>query len=203
MSSFSDSNIQHAAHDLDQPGPMMREGTEHRHVPEAASERAKGCPWRRFWARMLDYLIFGFIIGVIIGLFGITISVEIQPYVGMGVIFVWVFVEAILLCTWGSTPGKALLHTRVRTSEGHKLTFMQALNRSFSVWWLGVGAGIPIISLITMLVASVKLSNNRVTTWDRSGHFVIEHGSVGVVRVVICVILFAFFILLVYGGARG
>ena len=194
-----------AAGDLDQPAPVPREAYE-RHegkTPQPyANEAAKPRIWVRYWARMLDYLFFGFICGVIIGIFDIPIPEYNQPFLGLGIIFLWVFLEAIFVSTWGTTPGKWMLKSRVRTSNGKKLSFLNALNRSFGVWWLGMGAGLPIVSLVTMIVAAVKLSNTQVTTWDRTGHFRVEHGKVGWFRTVIVVIIFAIAIYVVYGGAR-
>lgn len=166
-------------------------------------EKIKGRPWVRFWARMIDYFIFGIICGVIIGIFNIPVPAYNQPWLGMCVIFLWVFIEAILVSTWGKTPGKALLHCHVRHSDGSKLSFLQALNRSFSVWWLGMGAGIPIVSLVTMIVACVKLSNLHVTTWDRTGHSVVDHEKVGFWRTIIALIIMGIFAYIIYAGARG
>ena len=162
--------------------------------------KAQPCPWTRFWARTLDYLIFGFFLGFVAALLGIPLPIVQQPFMSMIIIFCWVFVEALLLCTWGSTPGKALFRCYVRTSEGHKLTFLKALNRSFSVWWLGMGAGIPLVVAVTMIVASVKLSNCHITTWDRVGHFVVQHDRLGVGRVVLIVFIYFLFLLMVYGS---
>lgn len=164
---------------------------------------AKGRPWTRFWARMLDYLIFGFVIGFISAIFNIPLPFDQQPFMGMLIIFLWVFVEAIFLSTWGKTLGKWLLCIEVRGPEGAKLTFLQALNRSFSVWWMGLGAGIPIVNLVTMIIAAVKLSNCQITTWDRTGHFRVTHYPVGVMRVVAVVAIYLFFVLVVYGGINS
>ncbi|MBP9842372.1 MAG: RDD family protein [Simkaniaceae bacterium] len=165
--------------------------------------KAKGRPWTRFWARMLDYLIFLFVIGVLSAIFNISFPGVPPLYSAIFLLFLWVFVESCLVCTWGTTPGKSLFCCCVRTSEGKKLSFIQALNRSFGVWWMGMGAGIPIIIPITMLIASVKLSNCHITTWDRTGHFVVEHRPVGIVRIVVAILLFGFISLLLYGAGSG
>lgn len=184
-------------HDLDGPPPVVRDGSG----PDAAQNKVKQTrPWVRFWARIFDYLLFGFVIGVLIGVFDIPIGAAANgPFLGMGVIFLWVFIESILLCTWGATPGKWIMHCTIRDDEGKKLSFMRALNRSFSVWWLGVGAGVPIISLITMIVACVKLSNSHVTTWDNTGQCHVEHQKVDWWRTLImigCFIIFAYLVAL-------
>lgn len=138
---------------------------------------------------MVDYSIITFVIGVILGLSHAPAMSA--PIPQMIVIFIWLFVEAILLCTWGTTPGKALLRVHIRR-EGIKPTFLQALSRSFSVWWLGVAAGIPIIMLVTMIVACVKLSSGKVTTWDRTGNFTVWHAKIGPIRILITIAIFVF-----------
>lgn len=159
-------------------------------------------PWVRFWARMIDYSLFALVIGLIIGYFRINIG-PIGTFFGMLIIFIWVFVESLLIASWGATPGKWLLKTYIRDQNHQRLSFSDALNRSFSVWWLGMGAGLPIVSLITMIVAAVKLSNTGVTSWDRRSEYRIFHNKVGVVRTLVVILYFlCYFWLISWGQLR-
>jgi len=158
---------------------------------ETDSDTAKPRPWVRFWARMVDYSLFSLFLGLIIGSFDF-VSHTLEPFYGMVSIFLWVFVETVLVATWGTTPGKWLLKTFVRDQDNHRLTFFDALNRSFSVWWIGVGAGLPIVSLITMIVASVKLSNTGTTSWDHRNKYRVFHDKVGILRTLIVIFYFLF-----------
>ncbi|MDN3509667.1 MAG: RDD family protein, partial [Candidatus Neptunochlamydia sp.] len=99
-------------------------------------------------------------------------------------------VEAFLLATWGSTPGKWMLKVMVCDKNHQKLSFSKGVSRSFSALWLGMGAGIPIVSLITMIVAAIKLKRNGITTWDRRGENKVFHGKIGVIRVIIVLLYF-------------
>ncbi len=146
-------------------------------------------PWVRFWARMIDYSLFFLVLALLIGIFNVGLG-ALSSISGMVAIFLWTFVEAFLLCTVGVTPGKWMLKVTVRDENQQKLSFSEALNRSFSVWWLGMGAGLPIISLVTMIVAAVKLNNTGKTSWDRRRDMRVSHGDIGVVRTIVVILYF-------------
>ena len=134
----------------------------------------RGRPWVRYWARMIDYSLFTLVLGFLFDYFYQGLR-PIPPFGGFFILFFWIFVETVLVALWGTTPGKWILKIQVRDQKYQRLTFSNALNRSFSVWWRGVGAGIPVISLITMIVAGIKLSNNGETSWDSGKKYRICH----------------------------
>ena len=167
------------------------------------SEMPKNRPWVRFVGRMFDYTWFLLIMGWIFAGFGFTID---QAPTGILIIpFLWIFVEALLMGTWGMTPGKWMTQTYVLKSDGKRLRMRDALYRSLSVWWLGMGAGIPFIAFITMIVACVKLSNMGRTTWDKAGSYKVVHKQMGPFRVIGLAIFFLAFFwgalpMVFYGG---
>jgi len=140
-------------------------------------------PWVRYIARMIDVSIGGMVIVIVLVLLYPAVLDTPELMLNMLVLFLWVFVEATLLSTWGTTPGKWLLKTRLRNAQGEKPTFSEALTRSFRVWWRGMGTGFPIASLITTLVARGRLKDNGITTWDRDGGFVVTHQKIGIIRI--------------------
>lgn len=148
-------------------------------------------PWVRFWARMIDYSIFfGIISAVGVGLD--FFPAPSSPFLLlMLLIFLWVWIESFLLATWGYTPGKWFLKVKIRRREDQqKISFPESMERSLSVWFLGLGGGIPIISLITLIVANVKLSNLGIATWDKRGGFIVEHEKIGFFRAFLTIIFF-------------
>jgi len=188
--------------DLDNPGPIPREEyAKKENMGSGLNEKPH--PWRRLWARLLDYLIYGFVLGVIFALCGVVIPPVYWGVAGIGLIFFWTFIEAGFLSTWGTTPGKALLSMHVRKKDGTKLSYLDGINRSFSVWWLGVGAAIYPITIITMIVACTKLSNLGETTWDKKGEYTVSHGRVGPLRVIIVVVIFVILLGLAQSGTQG
>lgn len=146
-------------------------------------------PWVRFWARMIDYSLFFLVLAFLIGVFDIGLG-AVGSFSGMVALFLWTFIEAFFLSTVGATPGKWMLKVTVRDDNHHRLSFSEALNRSFSVWWLGMGTGLPIISLVTMIVAAVKLNNTGKTTWDRRRDVRVFHGDIGIVRTLVVILYF-------------
>jgi len=151
-------------------------------------------PWVRYFARILDIFFFSVLVCFVLGMFAPSVLAIPNFLLGMAILFIWVFQESILLANCGTTPGKWLFKIKVLNSKGQKLTFSEALNRSFSVWLKGMGAGVPIISLITLLISRSKLKRDAVTAWDEEGGFVVTHGKIGAIRsVVIVVFLLGYF----------
>ena len=160
-------------------------------------------PWVRYWARMFDVYVFSIIIGIFQVMFAprsLSRSVLATMVMGMIVLLLWVFVESSLLWWFGTTPGKSLFKIRLLLAGSRSIPFSEALVRSFRVWWRGLGAGAPVISLITLSHADDDLTRDSVTSWDREGGFVVVHEKIGPLRVGLAVICFAMFSLLSIAG---
>lgn len=161
-------------------------------------------PWVRYFARYLDICLFA-VTGSIILVFTFPQALDINSSaMGIIILFLYIFVDAFFLCTWGTTPGKWLLNTKVRSVDNRKLTLPQALSRSFAVWLKGLGLGLGIISMITSIVAYCKLKDQGITSWDRDGGYVVIHGKIGWIRIIFIILSFtAFIALAVFGLVSG
>ncbi len=149
-------------------------------------------PWVRYWARMFDIWVAAFVSGIAVSAFNPNAFTE-EGEAELAVlvfIFAWVFIEPLLLSTTGTTPGKWLLRVRLIPPSGEKLDYSTVLSRSYKVWWRGLGTGFPLVSLVTLLVAYKKLTNNGTTSWDREGGFTVVHEDIGLLRVIFAVIFF-------------
>lgn len=152
-------------------------------------------PWIRWAARIFDINLFGFSIGILLGFLSPSALDKIPDRVfSVLLIALYVFVEPLMLCSWGTTPGKAILKIRLRRQHGLMLSYAQAFNRSASVWSKGLGCGIPLISLIFLSRSYNRLVEDGITQWDRDGNFSVSHQIIGPVRVLIIVILLVGFI---------
>lgn len=80
---------------------------------------------------------------------------------------IWIFVEAVLIHRWGTTPGKALLGIRVTAGDGGRLSLMPSLGRAFVVWMAGFGFGLTPFNLIGSAVGLGMLLFGGGTLWDR------------------------------------
>lgn len=76
-------------------------------------------PFSRLFARLMDYIIF-----ILLVFFLYEMLFKIKPYgttfliLYFSAIFIWVFVESLLMCTWGKTPGKWLFSIKVTDRDG-------------------------------------------------------------------------------------
>ncbi|MFH0994866.1 MAG: RDD family protein [Pseudomonadota bacterium] len=127
----------------------------------------------RFLARSVDGIIFALMLGYIEAFRLFQHPVAGWPvYIFFGTLL-WAFVEANLLSSIGTTPGKWLLGIRVITHLGNKPVLLEAFKRSLGVWWYGLGAGcVPLMPLM-MAVNCIRLMKKRPTRWDRKGRFVV------------------------------
>lgn len=158
-------------------------------------------PWVRYWARYLDLLIAAITLGLFLGIFMPSVlDSTSEIFLTIIIVLIWVFVEPILLSNWGTTPGKWLLRIQLKDEKGGKPEFTKALNRSFAVWFRGLGLGIPIISLFTLVAAYNRLTKQGVTSWDEGGEFSITHKRIGPFRIIVAILIFTAFALLIYWG---
>lgn len=143
-------------------------------------------PWLRYWARQLDLFL------------GSVCFVFLEPefFINYPALFsfvlliFWVFTEAVLLSTWGSTPGKFLLNISVRSHEGDILSFEQSLKRSFLVWLRGMGCGLPFAQVFAMFFSYRKLMRDRSCYWDDSLKVTVLQKRVSKKRVGLLLLIF-------------
>jgi len=158
-------------------------------------------PWVRYWARMFDVYSFSLVGGVILAVIAPQFLEKQNEYaLGMMLVFAWVFVEALLLSSFQTTPGKWLFKTKIALTSGSPINFSQALARSFKVWWRGFGTGFPIATMITMIIAHGRLTRNGITSWDKDDGFSVAHETIGVPRVLAAIAFFFIFLLVVAIG---
>ena len=134
-------------------------------------------PWRRFFARALDWALAAILWTAFRllalrwdwagwgadALYGYADAASLW----LGGWLVLLILEPILLCTWGYTPGKWLLRLRVRRGDGDKLTWRRAQLRTLLVWLRGTGLGIPLLNLLCLAVGFAACRRDRVLPWDR------------------------------------
>lgn len=170
-------------------------------IDKIVSAPSQARPWVRYWARMFDVYSFTLVGGLILGFIAPQFVEKQNEYaLGMILVFAWVFVEAFLLSTFQTTPGKWLFKTKIALLSGSTIGFSQALARSIKVWWRGFGIGFPIASMITMIVAHGRLTRDGTTSWDKDDGFSIGHEKIGMLRVLAAIAFFLVFLVLVTIG---
>jgi hypothetical protein len=159
-------------------------------------------PWLRWLARVVDMTITAFVLGMVVGIVAPSSTIfNSSLATSIIVLLVWMVAEPFVVTHFENTPGKALLNIQLRTAEGRSLRLDQAFQRSARVWFFGLGAGVPIVSLITMIVAYQKLTREGITSWDKAGNFSVTHGPIGTGRMVAIGLFIGFYFLLNIGAA--
>jgi uncharacterized RDD family membrane protein YckC len=158
--------------------PEDNDSSEKSSTPQPDEEKSEPLvrPWVRLWARMVDYTLFSYVFALFLIYFVPSFFEDPNDLIfGVMSLFCWIFVETILLITWGTTPGKRILNIRIHANHDPRPTALHAFKRSLKVWFFGLGIGVPFITVFTLFCAYFELNKNKVCTWDKSEQFTITH----------------------------
>ena len=138
-------------------------------LPERDKLPAVYSPWRRFFARSFDELLWGILLALVFCLAGKNPNL-VEEQIGvlwtiMSVLLGFAL-EPLLISLTGTTPGKALLGMRLAAPEGRKLTLSEAYSRHFGMMWYGEGFYIPIWGLIQLWRSAKRGWNEEPQPWD-------------------------------------
>ena len=175
----------------------------------AANATALARPWRRFWARVLDYWLLIFPVGFATGMVMGSISVELLLWLQKpmsNLIVNWclsplvMLLEGLIYGWLGTTPGKWLLGVQLLTAQGQRPTRGQYLRRQIDVYIFGLGAWLPLVSLLTTLYQYGKVRDGAAAGYDQ-GKFEVRAGKLSAVRAV-CTMLALIGMMMVNGYFR-
>jgi len=138
-------------------------------------------PWVRYWARYIDVYFLSVFVIILQKIMFPTKQIDLITAL-VGIYFIWIFVEAQLMATWGTTPGKYLLKVKVRDADNNKLTLKTALIRGFLVWFIGM-AMTTIFQNIAEAIAYFNLQKKGVTMWDEYCKCNVTHEDIGTDRI--------------------
>jgi hypothetical protein len=161
-------------------------------------------PWRRYFARILDVVLYALIggIGIEIAFPGWLDGAN-DRLVAIAASFVAVPIETVLIALFGTTVGKALLATRVLTAQGTYIGFGRSFARAMNVLVRGQALGIPIVGFITQVVQYRNLSDEGVATYDRGRPWHVVHGPIGARQIAAFVVLFVVIVGLIALGTMA
>ena len=168
--------------------------------PELKKTRRNYHPWRRLFARLIDYQISGLIFtglifstrlapDFIVNPLQIQNSFQVASSWAMGFfsMALWVVLEPLILSKFNNTPGKALLRLKLVPNDEHSSYW----KRSFSVWAVGLAFGIPLIETFASIIAAIRLKNRGLTDWDRWYGFRVVADEFGFKRGLVAFVLVA------------
>lgn len=155
-------------------------------------------PWARFGARWIDSIVYSFGIlipvGIMFAILGVSLkgmaeNGEMPPAAMIPILMavslsmlLYLLIEPLLLCTWGTTPGKAMFGIRLRDAQtGEKLTFVKAMWRTF-LFWMYTGQLLSFIPVVGGLGTMgcywwqySKLNTTKITSYDEMADVLYEH----------------------------
>ena len=131
-------------------------------------------PWRRYWARSIDITVSMFLVAVLTGAIRPSLIGQLNAAVGARWVILLLLLPFALVLdagiyrVLGNTPGKAIAGIKVLTEDGRRLLGGRAyLGRNFGVYFFGLGLGLPLISLFTLIYGYRRAAAGETSTWDR------------------------------------
>jgi hypothetical protein len=165
-------------------------------LPGAEGGSKQTHPWRRLFARYIDVFLITIAFTVLFAVIGGFAMLAVAGvWLSILMLLLQVPIEALLLSSLGTTPGKSLYGISVTQSDGTPPPFDRAIKRAFLVYLKGMGLGIPIVSLVTIIIGYRALTRAGQATWDADTQLVVRHRSLGAGRIVLLVVVWTIIIL--------
>ncbi|MCZ4279875.1 RDD family protein [Kiloniella laminariae] len=139
-------------------------------------------PWRRYFARMLDILINGYIGFTLFGTvffwvnapaatsFFSFLSLHKGGFLidGFLTVFFSLFLSALMIGVTGGTIGKWIFGIRVLDRNYKTIGIITAFRRELFLWLNGLALGIPLVMFITQATSYFTLQSAKRTSWDQA-----------------------------------
>ena len=136
-------------------------------------------PWRRFFARHFDLMLYG-TVWCVLGLLVLQKSPATESgsaWFGgsafMAVLMMVLF-EPLFLSTWGTTPGKWLLGLSVTNNTGQKLAYWEGASRTVQALWYGTGFFIPIWEIFRGYQRYYDCTEGKTMAWEWDSELVLR-----------------------------
>ena len=175
----------------------LKSANRNRRIPFSVSG-SQVQPIARYCARMIDTVCVVLLLGCVLGILEysnmghlttfivgqLNTLFHAEGYVSHSVLAILISVVEVIIESWliaglGVTPGKFICGIRLCSTEGSTLPYHLALNRSITVYILGLGFGIPGLSFITAAVSYFRLRRIGSISWDRTAECKVLHKELG------------------------
>jgi TPR repeat protein len=110
----------------------------------------------------------------------------------------WLLIEPLVLASFQTTPGRALLSTKLIYEKGQQIPLGVAYERTLRVYIKGMWLGLPIVYLFPYFLAYRHLTKQGTTSWDQDGGFEVRHGKISRLRIMLMVLIYTS--LIVFGA---
>ncbi len=135
-------------------------------------------PWRRYFARIFDMLLYALIWWVFLA-FVLHVNLANRTTVGewldacVGFVLM-LFIEPLILHIFATTPGKAILGLRLESADGGRLSYGEGLARTWGVIGSGFGYNIPIYYLVRLWKSYKMCKAGDQLPWDESTSYTMK-----------------------------
>ena len=131
-------------------------------------------PWRRFFARSLDFMLVNTLVWFLHSLlFDVSILAPTQPFTKLLLaaltLLIVVIAEPLMLHRWGTTPGKWAFRLRLVQENGAPLDRVDAFGRTLNVLLAGCGLTIPLVSFVTYILSFYRSCKDIDQPWAVEG----------------------------------
>ena len=135
-------------------------------------------PWRRYFARSIDTGIYGSAWSAAAAVFfkvDLLDNTDFKAILDLAVVIVMtLLLEPLFISLFKTTPGKAIFGIKITAKDGRKLTYSEALDRTWGLFTKGMGYNIPVYSLVCSWRSykACKLGKNM--PWDEELSFTLK-----------------------------
>ncbi|MEG1519813.1 MAG: MerR family transcriptional regulator [Clostridia bacterium] len=126
-------------------------------------------PWQRFFARDIDFLIYGLISTFFLEYVMVYQNVIVANLLQIALMLIF---EPLLLSTFGTTIGKACFGLKLRNADGTKLSYAVAFIRLIDLFWNAYRLFIPIWCLVQMYRSYTTCLDCDELSWDNGCSYV-------------------------------
>ena len=169
-------------------------------ISEASARKSDATPhpWLRYLAKWIDCAITGvLVVKILFG--GSSAPPAYYPIFGsILAIFIWIPVEALMLSTVGTSPGRWMAGLRVVGKDGKKLSLGDSLTRTVNLSFWGLAFAVFPIALITLYSAYKRLKLTGETRWDAAAESDVLYKDPGQIKIMLFGLLLVFTALIAF-----
>lgn len=142
-------------------------------VPDPEGPQRPG-PWTRWIVQYADLQLISVLLYLLIWLAGHAVTLPdlsatwLQWVINLILVAFGLWVQGLMIGRFGTTPFKRMVGIRIETVDGSPLTQTAVHRRQVGLWWRGMGLGLPIVEIVTNIIAFIPVSAGRRTDWDQA-----------------------------------
>lgn len=127
---------------------------------------ALNLPWRRYWARQLDWLACTVLIAPLFARLVMHLGTDWKfGYAPLSLVAM-LLLEPLCLSLFATTPGKLIFGIRVTDPDGKRLSYDAAMERTWGVLWEGMALYIPLLSQYFQYRSLSDVEDGETLPWE-------------------------------------